>query len=310
MEQIGNLIASAVGAPVQAPPRPARPTPHFSLKVPADAPRVEVPADATPAMSPEEMQQAEEQRRVAELRKDNIRLIREAMNRAVREIDDKRRNLYNLADPVVYEQHSNFVVWVANNVVLANQNRKFVIDDNNKDVLRFMLYYFNGCPLAEKVFPDKKYKLHKHLLLMGKAGSGKTLLMQIFSEYLRLTRNPNAFHNLSMTQMVNYYTLHNNLDRYTYNEEENLGFRCQPVNICLNDLGVQTTTFYGMDTKLLADEFLHARNEVWTNYHKMAHITTNLTIPQLKEKFQDGFGRLLDRFKTYNVIELKGGSRR
>lgn len=215
-----------------------------------------------------------------------------------------------LDDEEIFNAHAKTVLWVANNVVLAHQRRKFVVDDNNRDVLRFLTYYFNGCPLAEEVFPGRGYKLHKHIMLQGAVGTGKTLLMQIFSEYLRITENPRYFYNLSVTQMVNYYTLHNNLDRYTFNEEENKGFQCMPVNICLNDIGVQSTKFYGTDTETLTSEFLHARNEIWTQYHKMAHLTTNLTTEQLKQKYKDGFGRLLDRFKTYNIIPLTGESRR
>ena len=215
-----------------------------------------------------------------------------------------------LDDEEIFNAHVKTVLWVANNVVLAHQRRKFVVDDNNRDVLRFLTYYFNGCPLAEEVFPGRGYKLHKHIMLQGAVGTGKTLLMQIFSEYLRITENPRYFYNLSVTQMVNYYTLHNNLDRYTFNEEENRGFKCEPVNICLNDIGVQSTKFYGIDTDTLTTEFLHARNEIWTQYHKMAHLTTNLTNEQLKQKYRDGFGRLLDRFKTYNIIPLTGDSRR
>lgn len=229
---------------------------------------------------------------------------------ACAELRKTQEQSQDLENPKVFNAHANALLWVANNVVMRPQRRAFVIDDDNRDILRFMLYYFNGCPLAETVFPSRAYKLHKHLLLMGAVGTGKTVLMQVFSEYLRITRNPRFFHNLSVTQMVNYYTLHNNLDRYTYNEEENRGFQCTPVNVCLNDLGVQSTRFFGTDTELLTNEFLHARNEIWTIYHKMAHLTTNLTIPQLQEKYRDGFGRLLDRFKTYNVIPLTGGSRR
>lgn len=202
------------------------------------------------------------------------------------------------------------LIWIANNVVLAHQRRKFVVDDSNRDILRFLLYYFNGCPKAEEVFPNRGYKLHKHLMLMGEVGTGKTLLMQIFSEYLHYTNNPRAFYNLSVTQMVNYYTLHNNLDRYTYYEEENRGFQCTPVNICLNDIGTDSITFFGMDTKLLTNQFLHARNEIWVHYHKYAHVTTNLTLEQLKEEYKDGFGRLVDRFKTYNIVPVGGKSRR
>ena len=214
-----------------------------------------------------------------------------------------------LDDETVSNQHAQLVVTIANKILLP-QRRKFVIDEHNKKVLRFLLYYFNGSELAEDVFPEAKYKLHKNLLIMGPVGTGKTLLMQVMSEYLRYTNNPRFFHCMSVTQMVNYYTIHNNLDRYTYNEENSTGFQPKPFNICLNDIGVQSKTYFGMDTQLLTNEFLHARNEIWTQQGHTAHLTTNLTIKQLEEKFADGFGRLVDRFKTYNVITLTGGSRR
>lgn len=214
-----------------------------------------------------------------------------------------------LDDEAVYNQHATLVVAIANKILLP-QRRKFVVDEHNKQVLRFLLYYFNGSPLAEEVFPEAKYKLHKNLLIMGGVGTGKTLLMQVFSEYLHYTNNPRFFHCMSVTQMVNYYTINNNLDRYTYNEESSTGFKPKPFNICLNDIGVQSKTYFGMDTQLLTNEFLHARNEIWTQMGNTAHLTTNLTIKQLQEKFADGFGRLVDRFKTYNVITLTGTSRR
>lgn len=251
----------------------------------------------------------EEERRRADLARIGVSSVDTVMARVIRDVHRAEQKRQLLEIPEVYQAHARLLMTIANKV-LAYQHRKFVIDDNNRDVLRFLLYYFNDCPLAEQIFPGRGYKLHKHILLQGNVGTGKTLLMEIFSEYLRYTENPNYFHNLSVTQMINYYTLHNNLDRYTFNEEDNRGFQCKPVNICLNDIGVQTTTFYGMDTKVLTDEFLHARNEIWSQFHLKAHVTTNLTIEQLKEKYKDGFGRLIDRFKTYNVIPLGGKSRR
>ena len=238
--------------------------------------------------------------------------LHDAALRFCEEAEKVRKQAYNLADPDVYSAHSAFVMHIANNIVLAPQRRKFIVDDNNRDVLRFLLYYFNNCPLAEEVFPGRGYKLHKSILIQGGVGVGKTLLMQIFSEYLQRTNNPRFFWNLSVTQMVNYYTIHNNLDRFTYNEEECRGFKCNPQNVCLNDIGIQDRSFFVMDTGLLTDEFLHARNEIWTQYGKFAHLTTNLDNNELQKRFKrnDGFGRLVDRFKTYNVIPLMGKSRR
>lgn len=251
----------------------------------------------------------EEERKRAALVNMGVSSVETVMARVLNDVRKAEQKRQLLEIPEVYQAHARLLVTIANKV-LAYQHRKFVIDDNNRDVLRFLLYYFNDCPLAEKVFPERGYKLHKHIMLHGNVGTGKTLLMEIFSEYLHYTGNPNFFYNLSVTQMINYYTLHNNLDRYTFNEEENKGFQCKPVNICLNDIGVQTTTFYGMDTKVLTDEFLHARNEIWSQYHLKAHVTTNLSIEQLKKKYADDFWRLIDRFKTYNVIPLGGESRR
>lgn len=229
--------------------------------------------------------------------------------RVLRDAYKAQQQSRQLDDEAEFQKHSQLIVMIANKL-LAPQNRQFIIDENNKKVLCFMLYYFNGSKLAETVFPEAKYKLHKSLLIMGGVGTGKTLLMQVFSEYLRYTNNPRFFHCMSVTQMVNYYTIHNNLDRYTYNEENSTGFKPQPFNICLNDIGVQSKTYFGMDTQLLTNEFLHARNEIWTQMGNSAHLTTNLTIKQLEEKFADGFGRLVDRFKTYNIIALTGKSRR
>lgn len=246
----------------------------------------------------------------AEMLRQNIVMLNRGIEAATQAMRKNALINAQLENEEIFQAHARMLIWIANNVVLAHQRRKFKIDDNNRDILRFLLYYFNGCPLAEEVFPGRDYKLHKHIMLRGNVGTGKTLLMQIFSEYLHYTNNPRAFYNLSVTQMVNYYTLHNNLDRYTYYEEENKGFQCTPVNICLNDIGTDSITFFGMDTKLLTNQFLHARNEIWVHYHKFAHVTTNLTTEQLKEEYKDGFGRLVDRFKTYNIVPVEGESRR
>lgn len=225
-----------------------------------------------------------------------------------------KQKFLDMADPEIYNGHSQLIMEIANRICLAGQNNEFVVDDDNRLILRFLLYYFNNCPLACEVFPDLKLTLDRPILLMGGVGTGKTLIMQIFSEYLRLTDNPNYFYNVSVSQMVNYYTMHNNIDKYTYNEGDAKGFDIAPMNLCLNDLGVDSREIFGVDTKTITADFLHARNEVWTmtapNRRKFAHITTNLTIKELKEKYSDEHHRLVDRFKTYNILFLKGESRR
>ena len=97
--------------------------------------------------------------------------------RVLRDAYKAQRQSRQLDDEAEFQKHSQLIVMIANKL-LAPQNRQFIIDENNKKVLRFMLYYFNGSKLAETVFPEAKYKLHKSLLIMGGVGTGKTLLMQ------------------------------------------------------------------------------------------------------------------------------------
>lgn len=240
--------------------------------------------------------------------------LAKVMERVANDVRRQERIFPDLSIKAIYDRHVKILIEIANMICLRGQRRTLEIDEYNKKILRFLLYYFNNCPLAETVFEDKDYKLEKNLLIMGKVGTGKTLLMQIFSEYLRYTNNPNFFHNVSVTEMVNYYTIHNNLDRYTYNEENSTGFKPSPVNICLNDIGVDNGKHFGQDTKIMTTNFLHARNEIWTasapDIRKFTHLTTNLDKKQLEKEYEDGFGRLTDRFKTYNIIALKGTSRR
>lgn len=44
---------------------------------------------------------------------------------------------------------------VVNRITLAPQCRRFVADEHNQTLIKFLLYYFNSCPLAESVYPNR-----------------------------------------------------------------------------------------------------------------------------------------------------------
>ena len=216
---------------------------------------------------------------------------------------------YDMTDQSQYSLHSAMIKEIGNSYMFREFSQ-FEIDDHNRNILRFLLYYFNGCKLAEDIFPNENYKIHKNILLVGEPGTGKTMIMQIFADYLRMTRNDNSFQNISSTQLMNYYKLNGHIDKYTYNESANKdSFDGSPFNVCLNDLGLMTENqkSYGTTLTQVTDEFLFARYEIYQQLGKKYHITSNLTVKDLKERFE---GRLVDRFKSFNVIELHGGSRR
>lgn len=268
----------------------------------------------TDGFTPEMIAQVNEKRRREALRDERLK-IDKAIDQVHNDMRRAAQSFPDLSDPDVFKLHWDFLCRVAENIVLAPQRRKFIVDDNNQKTILFLLYYFNNCPLAEQVFPEKRYKLAKPLLIRGDKGVGKTFLMQLFSEYLRRIKSPNFFFNVSVTEMVNYYTINNNLNRYTYNDrsnvkEDNTFDGCRPSNVCLNDVGLQTQSFFGQDGKKLVTEFLHARYEIWTQWNCRGHLTTNLTVQALAKEFADAYGRTVDRLKSYNIIELTGTSRR
>lgn len=201
------------------------------------------------------------------------------------------------------------IAGIANNYLSA-ENRKFIVDDSNKKILRFLTYYFNGCSLCVKVFPDERYELHKNILLIGSAGTGKTLLMQIFSDYLKYTRNPLYFKNISVTQILNTQRNSGNIDKYIYNEQNSSNFEGSPYHVCLNDIGIEREyeqKSFGTDLKNVIDDFLFARYEIYQQQGVRYHLTSNLSVKDFKENYKF---RLFDRFKSFNVLVLGGGSRR
>jgi DNA replication protein DnaC len=216
---------------------------------------------------------------------------------------------YDLEDPEQFKIHSSLIKGIGDSYMMREFS-EFQIDENNRDVLRFLIYYFNGCKLAESVFNDEEYKIHKNILLVGEPGAGKTMLMQVFSDYLRAIKSERYFRNISITQMMNYYKINGHIDRYTFNElADPKASEGTPFDVCLNDLGLGTEKqkSFGTTLTLVTDEFLFARYEIYQQYNKRYHITSNLTVADLKSRFE---GRLVDRFKSFNVIELHGQSRR
>lgn len=214
----------------------------------------------------------------------------------------------DLTDEKTYTYHAKVIEQLGQNY-MDLEGKKFNIDDQNKKAIRFLLFYFNRCKLAEDVFPGANYKLHKNIILAGEPGTGKTILMQIFSDYLKIIGSPLAFQNKSVSQMFNYYKINSHIDKFTFNEIGSKNMDGNPFHICMNDVGIKTQEqkHFGTDGKLIIDEFLFSRYDIFQSSRINYHITTNMAVGDFMKEFEN---RLVDRFKSFNLIPLVGKSRR
>lgn len=251
----------------------------------------------------------EEKKKLALLEERKMQEHLELVRNAIAETRLYCRPSQNFANKDVYNAHSALVLACANEI-LSRHGKKFILDDNNRQVMRFLMLYFNASPLALKVFPDKDYSLDKNIMLVGEAGVGKTLIMEVFKLYLDRLHSPMAFHTVSQTQMLNHFKQNNNIDLFTFNTSESKTYEGKPFSLCLNDLGLRTQKFFSNDLERIIEEFLYARYEIWEQQCKATHITTNLDKENFDRLFGDEHGRLLDRLKMFNVIQVGGQSRR
>lgn len=240
----------------------------------------------------------------------------EAQGRALRQRTTTSK-FDDLTDIDVYNAHAQYLVRCGHELLMG-QGKSFSVDEDNRDVLHFLLLYFNHCQRATNAeeYKNPAYarlfsqaSLDKNLMIVGQVGTGKTLLMQAFGLYLERTHNPLAYKSTSVTELLNYYKVNEHLDYWTYNTGRNSA-EGKPFAVCLNDVGLETMKHFGNDLQDVIDEYFHARNEVYTQWGYRSHITSNLDKKQILQLFSDPYKRLEDRFKTYNIIPLIGESRR
>ena len=113
----------------------------------------------------------------------------ERLNRMVANAIEEQQSKYRQAANELYDWHcaslskDNFLKLLYANAqaIMAQRGvfHRFVIDDNNRDIIKQMWLYVIGSK-------ECRWNIHKGIYIGGKVGCGKTLLMQSFCEILHL----------------------------------------------------------------------------------------------------------------------------
>lgn len=172
----------------------------------------------------------------------------------------------------------------------------FQIDDRNRDLVNDLFLYFH--------FQKGRLDLGKGLWLEGPVGTGKSTLMQVFSQYLKSLQM--GFRVYICSQVTTDYSLTGDLSRYL----DNAGWSSSgPVPMCFDELGREPlpAKYYGTELNVM-QHILHIRYSYWQIAGLRTFVTTNANGNDIERLYGDF---IRDRRKEmFNIIPVTGDSRR
>ncbi len=174
----------------------------------------------------------------------------------------------------------------------------FKTDAENEDAIKLLLLYIARDERFETAMPDRNYSLGKGLLLNGRPGTGKTVLLRIVQRTLYYLRSDIQFKRLNMREICQDYQASGPAilmpeQKHWFVDEFGLTTREQ----------VQS---YG-NKIIVGDELVGIRYDLFQRGY-MLHLTTNLTEQQMIDFYNE---RTVSRLhEMCNFIPLDGNDRR
>lgn len=246
---------------------------------------------------------------------------------ALREKEEKyQKQLNAIKEPFTPETLYDFILWRVENdptlrLAIDEETKlpKLIVDDDNKQIIRALCYYFTNDERFTK-FNDKdgnplNWSLNKGIALMGFVGVGKSTIMDLFSLNKR-----QCYKTISCRAIADSFAdyrgqgmgAHQILHAYSANIPNSYmdlrHFLQKDRGYCFDDLGTEDTKKnFGNEVNVMQQILLNRYDKKLAPFHS-THITSNLTTDQIGEFYGE---RVRSRLREmFNVIELKGSDRR
>lgn len=173
---------------------------------------------------------------------------------------------------------------------------EFQVNNGNRHVIADLFNYFMNIP--GNLDPKKG------LWLEGDIGTGKSSLMQIFSNFMKFHKV--YFRIIICSYIVTQYSSIGDIDLFTYNLQSH---PTGPVCMCFDELGREPIPGNHFGQKLNVMQYIfHVRYSLWQTDRLKTFVTTNLDADGIEELYGD---YIRDRRKEmFNIVVLAGKSRR
>lgn len=196
--------------------------------------------------------------------------------------------------------------------------RPFVVDKGNEKLFRLLCLYFSSDPrfvIDAQEMGVKNPTLQKGILLGGGVGVGKTWMMKLFSKNQR-----QVFSVRTASAISDHYVNQSKEDhdkgkdpldifyipaKLPANDMDN--FYHTHLGLCLDDIGTEDVKNYYGNKKNVIGELIEKRYSLG-HVGSMLHMTTNLTMDQVKEFYGPRVGSRLR--ESMNIVEYSGKDRR
>lgn len=181
------------------------------------------------------------------------------------------------------------------NAVANELTGEFIVNNENKDILTTLFYYFtaNDTEFKKEALKTVKNKpsLNKGILLIGNMGSGKTQILDIFKQL--------------KWQSFSRCTVYDVVEAFEKNGEKGLDIFFRG-NRFFDELGAERqAAFYGTKEDVLT-RILEKRYSSFRDLGLKTHVTTNLSQKQIANRYGQRLeGRILEMF---NIIYLGGST--
>lgn len=205
----------------------------------------------------------------------------------------------------------NSVLEVFNSIKDAyGKNGKFIIDDENKDVLRALILYFSSQPQFNElsgdfIYPGTTLSLDKGLMLIGNTGSGKSVFLKIFSDMLI----PSQYFTMHYCDeiMHDYKSLgHESLNKYYLPMYKYPTYHTLERTQAFDDLGFENKIKYFGNNVDCMMEIIMRKSRLFVDYGTRSHFTSNMLLKEIGQFYDLRTESRL--YEMCNILILGGES--